>query len=168
MTTDTEKTNRFTSQMLMASRALGHAQIHLMNAQAESTVSNEEIDRAWKLVWSNVGSVSALASVICVAELEPNVPESDSRLRDLRVTPLVGPESTEFRPLVDALEESMECADLLTRRTADAVEQLVCAGHGESDCAMTVGIVRMYGRAAESLLKTVKAALQSEKAMVPS
>jgi hypothetical protein len=155
-----ENTNRFTSHMLRATRALTSAQIELMNAQTETTVSNEEIDRAWDLVWSNIGSVSALANVIRAAELEQSVLESDPQTRDFPVTPLVRPESAEFHPLVDAVDESIECAELLARRTADAAEQLIYAGHGESDCAITVGMVRMYGCAAESLLKSVKAELQ--------
>jgi hypothetical protein len=155
-----ERTARFTSHMLRATRALTSAQIELMNAQAETTVSNEEIDRAWDLVWSNIGSVSALANVIRATELEQSVPDSAPQTCDAAITPFVRPESTEFRPLIEAVDESMECAEQLTRRTAEAAEQLIYAGHGESECAITVGMVRMYGHAAESLLKTVKAELQ--------
>ena len=151
--------------MLRAARALTSAQIELMNAQTESTVSNEEIDRAWELVWSNIGSVSSLANVIRAAELEHSVPESDPQTRDAVSTPLVRPEITEFHPLIEAVEDSMECAEQLTRRSAEAAEQLIYAGCGESDGAIAVGMVRMYGRAAVSLLKTVKAEIQPPRSM---
>ena len=160
-----ERTNRFTSHILRATRALTSAQIELMNAQAEATLSNDEIDRAWELVWSNIGSVSSLANVIRATELEHNVPESNSQTCVAVITPLVRPESTEFRTLVEAVEESIECAEQLSRRSAEAAEQLIYVGRGESDCAMTVGMVRMYGRAAENLLRTVKAELQPARAM---
>lgn len=158
-----DNTEKFTSHMLKALSALTITQLALMNAQTASTPQTEEIERAWELLWGNLKSVSSLATVIRASVLEHGVPRVDAQIRAALATPLVPPGHAEFRPLLEAIEESMQCAERMSQHTADAFEQLIYAGHGESDCALAVSMVRLYGHAAETLLETVRAELEPTK-----
>lgn len=159
MQTPQDKIERFTAHMIRALSSLTCSQLEFVNAQAQSTPRTPELDQAWELLWKNLRSVVSLASVIRASLIDERVLEANLQT-DALSTPLVPTESAEFRPLLDAIDESMGCAEHMSRRTADAFEQLIYAGHGDSDCAGTVTMVRLYGQAAKSLLETVRAELE--------
>ena len=157
---------KFTSHMIKALSSLTRSQLELMNAQTEASPPTPEIEQAWELLWSNLHSIVSLASVIRISVIDDRMLGRGSPTAAALTTPLVPPESVEFRPLIEAVDASMECADQLSRRTEEAFERLIYTGHGESDCAGTVTMVRLYGRAAKNLLETVKAELEPSRAAV--
>lgn len=163
MSTPQDKIEKFTSHMIRALSSLTCTQLELVNAQAQSTPRTPEIDQAWELLWKNLRSVVSLASVIRASLIDDRPLNANSQTDDALSTPLVPAESAQFRPLLEAIDESMGCAEHMSQCTADAFEQLIYAGHGDSDCAGTVTMVRLYGQAAKSLLETVRAELESSR-----
>ncbi len=162
MPTTDDKIEKFTSHMLKALRALTSAQLDLVNAQRYSNATTED-DRTWELLWGNLRSVISLGSVIRASVMNRGAPEAtevETLTSAALPAPLIPKESEEFRPLREAVDDAMRCAEQMSRSTADAFEQLLYAGHGESDCAQTVSMVRLYGRAAQSLLETVQSELE--------
>ncbi len=149
--------------MIRALSSLTNTQLELMNAQTISRTP--ELERAWELMWASLSSIVSLASVIRASVIDDRVLEADSQADGALSPPLVPIESVEFRPLLEAIDDSMDCAQEMSRRTADAFEQLIYAGHGESDCAGTVTMVRLYGQAAKSLLELVRAELEPSTAV---
>ena len=163
MQTPLDKIEKFTSHMIRALSSLTCSQLEFVNAQAQSTPRTPELDQAWELLWKNLRSVVSLASVIRASLIDERVLEANLQTDAALPIPLVPAGSAEFRPLLDAIDESMGCAEHMSRRTADAFEQLIYAGHGDSDCAGTVTMVRLYGQAARSLLETVRAELEPSR-----
>ena len=168
MSTTDDKIEKFTSHMLRALRALTSAQLDLMNAQRYSNGTTED-DRTWELLWGNLRSVMSLGGVIRASVMNSGAPETievETLESAAPPVPLVPEESKEFRPLREAVDNAMRCAEQMSRSTGDAFERLIYAGHGESDCAQTVSMVRLYGRAAQSLLETVQSELEPARTVV--
>jgi hypothetical protein len=169
MSETNEKIERFTSHMLNALRALSTTQLELVNAKRWSRISTDELDRPWELLWGNLRSVVSLASIIRASVTEHVAIEAvdgETLMPDTARTPLVSEASREFQPLLEAIDDAMRCAEQMSRSTSDAYERLIYVGHGESDCAHTVSMVRLYGHAAQSLLETIKSELQPAGALV--
>lgn len=168
MSTTDDKIEKFTSHMLKALRSLTSAQLELMNAQRHSNATTED-DRAWELLWGNLRSVTSLASVIRASMMNRGALETieaETLTPSALPAPLVSEESEEFQPLLEAVDDATRCAEQMSRSTSAAYERLIYVGHGESDCAHAVSMVRLYGHAAQSLLETVKSELEPAKTMV--
>lgn len=155
--------DNFSSHMLRAFHSLTNAQLQLMNAQAKANSTSGEIEKAWDLLWRNIGCVVSLASVIQASESESGVIAAGrpgAQILERWTIPLVAPECAEFIPLVRSIQELMRAADRMRRHAANVFEKLIECGHGDSDRAFTVNMVRLYAQAVQSLVHTVNTELQ--------
>lgn len=164
MATADNRTETFSSHMLKALRALTATQLELVTAQAHSSAPTEGGVRAWELLWGNLRSAASLASVIHTSAMNGVLEAIQAEIRT--PAPLVPQESAEYRPLLEAIEDAIRCADQISRSTEHAFERLICAGQGESDCAQTVNMVRLYAGATQCLLEAVKLELKPENPAV--
>lgn len=155
--------DNFGNHMLRAFHALTNAQLQLMNAQAQSTSSLAKIERAWDLLWRNIGCVVSLISVIRASESKSNAiaaGRSGAQVLDNSTIVRVASEIAEFATLVSSIHDVVHAAEQMRRNAAIVFEKLIECDHGESDFAFTVNMVRLYAQAVQSLVRTVNAELQ--------
>ena len=156
--------DNFGSHMLRAFHAITNAQLQLMSAQAKANPPTSEIEKAWELLWRNIGCVVSLALVIRASESDSSAisaSRSGAQVLEGPESLLIFPDSAEFAPLVRSIQELMHAADRMRRNAANVFEKLIECGHGDTDCAYTVNMVRVYAQAVQSLVHTVNTELQS-------
>lgn len=161
--------DNFSNHMLRAFHALTNAQLQLMNAQAKSTSTIGEIEKAWDLLWRNIGCVVSLTSVIRASESKSNAivaSRAGGQILDGSAIGRVAKEIAEFAPLVNSIHELMYAAERMRRNAAIVFEKLIECDCGDSDCAFTVNMVRLYAQAVQSLVNTVNAELKHHQLML--